>query len=55
MKQVDLDLLALFVAVADAGSFTAAARRLGMPKSSVSRGIARLEAALGAWRRTCAR
>lgn len=48
MKHVDLELLALFVAVADAGSFTAAARRLGMPKSSVSRGIARLESELGA-------
>ncbi len=48
MKQVDLDLVALFVAVADAGSYTAAARRLGLPKSSVSRGIARLETQLGA-------
>jgi DNA-binding transcriptional LysR family regulator len=39
--------LPLFVAVADAGSMSAAARALGWPKSSVSRGIAALEAALG--------
>ncbi len=45
---IPLDLVGLFVAVADAGSFSAAASRLAMPKSSVSRGIARLEAAVGA-------
>lgn len=48
MQQPDLDLLALFEAVARTRSFSAAARELGMPKSSVSRGIARLEASLGA-------
>ena len=42
-----LDDLNLFVAVAEAASFTAAAGRLGMPKSSVSRAVTRLEAALG--------
>lgn len=40
---VPLDLLNVFRAVADAGSFSLAASRLGMPKSSVSRSIARLE------------
>ncbi len=40
------DLL-LFAEVVDAGSFTAAAERLGLPKSSVSRRIAALEARLG--------
>lgn len=40
------DLL-LFAGVADEGSFTGAARRLGLPKSTVSRRIAALEARLG--------
>ncbi|MCB1888914.1 MAG: LysR family transcriptional regulator [Rhodocyclaceae bacterium] len=40
------DLL-LFAEVVEAGSFTAAADRLGLPKSSVSRRIAALEARLG--------
>lgn len=44
---VNLDLLNLFVAVADASSFSEAARRLGVPKSTASRGIARLEKTLG--------
>ncbi|HET9554657.1 MAG TPA: LysR substrate-binding domain-containing protein [Anaeromyxobacteraceae bacterium] len=44
---MDLNLLTTFEAVARAGRFSAAARELGMPKSSVSRGVARLEAALG--------
>ena len=44
---MDLDLLATFDAVARTASFTAAARALGAPKSSVSRGVARLEADLG--------
>jgi DNA-binding transcriptional LysR family regulator len=47
MGTVDLDLLALFVAVAQTESFSGAARRLGVPKSSVSRGIAALEKSLG--------
>jgi DNA-binding transcriptional LysR family regulator len=46
MGTVDLNLLEIFVAVADTGSFSAAARRLGVPKSSVSRGVASLEKAL---------
>jgi DNA-binding transcriptional LysR family regulator len=44
----DLNRVALFAAVVDAGGFSAAARRLGLPKASVSRGVARLEAELGA-------
>ncbi len=40
---MDLNQLALFVRVVEAGSFTAAAARLALPKSSVSRGIAALE------------
>jgi DNA-binding transcriptional LysR family regulator len=44
---VDLNLLAVFEAVARTSSFSAAARELGWPKSSVSRGVARLEAELG--------
>jgi DNA-binding transcriptional LysR family regulator len=42
-----LDDLAVFVEVAEAGSLTEAARRLGVPKSTVSRAVARLETALG--------
>jgi DNA-binding transcriptional LysR family regulator len=42
------DELAVFVEIAEAGSLTAAARRLGVPKSTVSRALSRLEAALGA-------
>jgi len=45
---MDLNLLAVFEAVARTSSFSAAARELGWPKSSVSRGIARLESELGA-------
>jgi DNA-binding transcriptional LysR family regulator len=44
----DLNRVALFTAVVEAGGFSAAARRLGMPKASVSRGVALLEAELGA-------
>jgi DNA-binding transcriptional LysR family regulator len=44
---VDLNLLAVFEAVARTSSFSAAARELRLPKSSVSRGVARLEADLG--------
>ena len=43
----DLNELHYFVQVAQAQSFTAAAKRLGMPKSSISRAIARLEGRLG--------
>jgi DNA-binding transcriptional LysR family regulator len=45
---MDLNLLPIFNAVAEARSFSRAARRLRLPKSSVSRGIASLEAAVGA-------
>ncbi|MFZ5444220.1 MAG: LysR substrate-binding domain-containing protein [Myxococcota bacterium] len=45
--KLDLNLLPLFVAVAEAASMSEAARRLSVPKSSVSRGIAALEASLG--------
>lgn len=44
---MDLNLLTLFVTVADASSFSAAAERMGLPRSSVSRNVAALEAALG--------
>lgn len=44
---MDLNRLALFVRVVDTGSFTAAAAALGLRKSSVSRGVARLEEELG--------
>lgn len=44
---MDLDLLRVFEAVARTSSFTAAARELRVPKSSVSRAVARLEADLG--------
>jgi len=44
---MDLNRLAVFEAVARTASFTAAARELGLPKSSVSRAVARLEEELG--------
>jgi DNA-binding transcriptional LysR family regulator len=40
---MDLNLLTLFEAVARTSSFSAAAKELGIPKSSASRGVARLE------------
>jgi DNA-binding transcriptional LysR family regulator len=43
---VQLDLIAVFDAVARAGSFSRAAQELGIPKSSASRAIARLESEL---------
>lgn len=42
-----LDTLRCFVAVADAGGFAAAARRLGCSAAAATRGIAALEARLG--------
>lgn len=39
----DLNELAIFVKVADEGTFTAAGRALGLPKSTVSRKVASLE------------
>jgi DNA-binding transcriptional LysR family regulator len=45
---VDLNEIAVFTRVVQAGSFTAAARALGMPKSTVSRKVSDLEERLGA-------
>lgn len=45
---MDLNELFVFTRVVQAGSFVAAARALGMPKSSVSRKVSALEARLGA-------
>jgi DNA-binding transcriptional LysR family regulator len=44
---ISLDRLSWFLAVAETGSFTAAALRLGVPKSSLSRRIDRLEREVG--------
>lgn len=44
---MDYNDVALFTRVVEQGSFTAAARAIGLPKSSVTRGIARLERELG--------
>lgn len=44
---MDLNLARTFVLVAEARSFTAAAKVLGVPTSSVSRAVVRLERALG--------
>lgn len=44
---MDLNLVRLFVRVVDAGSFTGAAAIAGLPKSSLSRAVARLERDLG--------
>lgn len=44
---VDLNLLPVFLAVAEQGSFTGAATRLGMPSSNVSRAIRQLETQTG--------
>ncbi|HWP18058.1 MAG TPA: LysR substrate-binding domain-containing protein [Burkholderiaceae bacterium] len=46
-REPSLDRLNLFVAVAEAGGFTAAAQRLGMLKTALSPQIARLEEELG--------
>jgi DNA-binding transcriptional LysR family regulator len=43
----DLNHVAVFVRVVETGSFTAAAGALGLPKSSVSRSVSRLELELG--------
>lgn len=44
---MDLNHVAAFVRVVQDGSFTAAARSLGLPKSSISRSVAQLEQDLG--------
>lgn len=43
----DINDLLVFLAVVEAESFTAAAKRLGMPKANVSRKVSRLEQQLG--------
>jgi len=45
---LDLDEILVFTRVVQGGSFTAAARALGMPKSTVSRKLSELEARVGA-------
>ncbi len=45
---MDLNEIVVFARVVQAGSFVAAARRLGMPKSTVSRRVAELEERLNA-------
>ncbi len=47
-RRLDLNELLVFTRVVQAGSFTAAARLLGMPKSTVSRKVAELEERVGA-------
>ncbi len=44
---IDLNAVAAFVAVADAGTFSGGASIIGIPKGSISRKISQLEAALG--------
>src|SRR5262245_37015413 len=46
-RPADLNEILVFTRVVQAGSFTAAARLLGMPKSSVSRKVSELEDRLG--------
>jgi DNA-binding transcriptional LysR family regulator len=43
---LDLNEIAIFVQVVEAGSFSAAARKLNLPRSTVSRKVAQLEKAL---------
>lgn len=44
---LNLNDLQLFVQAVESGGFAAAARRLGIPKSTVSKRVAELEDALG--------
>ncbi len=46
-SDVDLNRVAVFLRVVELQSFTAAAEALGLPKSSVSRSVARLEESFG--------
>ncbi|WP_437981346.1 helix-turn-helix domain-containing protein [Sorangium sp. So ce117] len=43
----DFDAMATFVEVVQLGSFSAAAKALRLPRSTVSQRVARLEASLG--------
>jgi len=45
---VDLNLMAIFARVAEAGSFSEAARRMGSSRSAISKSVAKLEKSLGA-------
>ena len=47
-EKVDLDGMALFVRIVENGSLSAAGRSLGLPKATVSRRLALLEASIGA-------
>jgi len=47
METIDLSRIDVFITVAETASFSAAGNRLGIPKATVSRTIARLETALG--------
>jgi DNA-binding transcriptional LysR family regulator len=47
VERVDLNQMAIFVDVVRGGSFTEAAKTLGMPKSTVSKRVAELEDRLG--------
>src|SRR5574343_1642164 len=44
----DLNLMAIFARVVEAGSFAEAARRMGASRSSVSKAVSKLEKSLGA-------
>ena len=46
LDEVDLNKLATFFAVAEAGGVSAAARRLGVTRSAVSQSLAAFEASL---------
>ncbi|MCU0812565.1 MAG: LysR family transcriptional regulator, partial [Thiobacillaceae bacterium] len=43
----DLNLMAVYARVVEGGSFSAAARRLGMSRSAVSKAVTKLEKTLG--------
>src|SRR4051794_29986283 len=47
MALMDLNAVWVFTKVVQTGSFSAAARQLGMPKSTVSMRVSQLEARLG--------
>ena len=46
-QPVDLNLLRAFLAIYDVGSFSVAATKLGVPRSTLSRALATLEEQLG--------